>query len=129
MQLTSEVIPEALTRRKHHVPQAQIIAALTALADRLVIPAEWYDTIIAYVLTADGLVEFKRQCQELRQRLERVKHWQAEQLIDRAEVLRRISQINHELRRMQPTAHPLADQVLPLLKDFPALWGQLTAVE
>ena len=129
MPLTSEVIPEALTRRKHHVPQAQVIAALTALADRLVIPAEWYDTIIAYVLTDDGLVEFKRQSQELRQQLERVKHWQAEQLINRAEVLHRISQINHELRRLQPTAHPIAAQVLPLLKDFPALWQQLTTVE
>ena len=122
MQLTAEVIPEALTRRKHHVPQAQMIAALTALADRLVIPPEWYDTIIAHVLTADGLVEFKRQSQELRQKLEHVKHWQAEQLSNGAEVLRRISQINHELRRLQPTAHPIAAQVLPLLKNFPALW-------
>jgi hypothetical protein len=123
MQLTAEVIPEALTRRKHHVPQAQMIAALTALADRLVIPPEWYDKIIAHVLTADGLVEFKRQSQELRQKLEHVKHWQAEQLSNGAEVLRRISQINHELRRLQPTAHPIAAQVLPLLKNFPALWN------
>ena len=129
MQLTAEVIPEALTHRQHHVPQAQMIAALTALADRLVIPSEWYDTIIEHVLTADGLVQFKRQSQELRQQLEHVKHWQAEQLSNRAEVLRRISQINHELRRLQPTAHPIAAQVLPLLKDFPALWQQLMAVE
>jgi len=129
MQLTAEVIPEALTRRKHHVPQEHVIAGLTTLVNRLIIPAEWYDTIIAYVLTDDGLVEFKRQSQELRQQLERVRHWQAEQLINRAEVLHRISQINHELRRLQPTAHPFAAQILPLLKDFPALWSQLTTVE
>ena len=127
--LTAEVIPEALTRRKHHVPQAQVITALTALADRLVIPAEWYDTIIAYVLTDDGLVEFKRQSEDLRQQLERIKHLQSEQLINRAEVLRRISQINHELRRLQPSAHPIASSILPLLQDFPALWQQLTTLE
>lgn len=129
MQLTAEVIPEALTRRKHHVPQEQVIAALTALADRLVIPAEWYDTIIAYVLTDDGLVEFKRQSEDLRQQLERIKHLHSEQLINRAEVLRRISQINHELRRLQPGAHPIASSILPLVQDFPTLWKQLTTLE
>lgn len=129
MALTAEVIPEALTHRKHHVPQAQVIAALTALANRLVIPTDWYDLIIAYVLMDDGLAEFKRQSEDLRQQLERVRHLHSDQLINRAEALRRISQINHEVRRLQPTAHPIASQVLPLVQDFPALWPQLTTLE
>lgn len=44
-------------------------------------------------------------------------------------MLHRISQINYELRRLQPAVHPFAAQILPLLKDFPTLWQQLTTVE
>ena len=37
--------------------------------------------------------------------------------------------IDRQLQKLQPSAQPEAREILPLLKDFPTLWQQMTLTE
>ena len=107
-----------------NIPFEKIELGFTALLDRLVIPPEWYDLIIAYFLNDDGLLEYKRQTFELQQELERVRSLHTDQLLGRAQAIQKISTINAQLRRLHPSAHPSAATLIPQFQDFSKLWRQ-----
>ncbi len=129
LDLAAEPVGRELADRHRNIPLEKIELGVTALLDRLVIPPEWYDLIIAYFLNDDGLLEYKRQTFELQQELERVKSLHADQLLGRAQAIQKISQINAQLRRLHPSAHPSAATLIPQFKDFSKLWRQLEPIE
>jgi hypothetical protein len=118
-----------LANRHHSIPIDKIAQGYQSLIEHLVIPPDWYDLIIAYYLNNDGLVEYKRQAHELQQAIEQVKSRHADQLLNRSQAIEKISQINAQLRRLQPTAHPAAALLIPLLQDFSTLWQRLEPIE
>jgi site-specific DNA recombinase len=129
LDLATDGIDRELADRHHNVPIDKIKAEFHSLFSRLAIPPEWYDLIVAYFLNDDGLSEYKRETYELRQEMERVKNLHSTNMLSRAQAMQKISQINAQLRRLQPSTHPAASTVIPLLQDFRQLWRQLEPLE
>ena len=129
LDLAAEPIGRELADRHRNIPLDKIELGFASLIDRLVIPTDWHDLIIAYFLNDEGLVEYKRQTYDYQQELESVKDRHANGMLGRAQAIQKISQINAQLRRLQPSAHPSAAVLIPLLQDFSRLWRQLEPIE
>ncbi len=129
LDLSAEPISRELAEQHRNIPLEKIEAGFLALLDRLSIPPEWHDLIIAYFLNDDGLLEYKRQTYELHQEMEQVRSLHNAQMLNRAQAQQKISRINAQLLRLQPAQHPAAALVLPLLQDFQKLWRQLEPLE
>ena len=102
LDLAAEPVGRELADRHRNIPFEKIELGFTALLDRLVIPPEWYDLIIAYFLNDDGLLEYKRQTFELQQELERVRSLHTDQLLGRAQAIQKISTINAQYAGCTP---------------------------
>ena len=104
-------------------------AATTQLVNRLRIPAEWHDAILAYALCDDGVIEFERRTYNLRQELERNQRLFQLSQITEAELVQRAQALNLKLQAVRPSAQPEAQPLAPHLQSFASLWTQLTAGE
>lgn len=110
----------------HHMLHADdLMAQVDELVGSLVIPEEWYDLILAFYLSEDGMATFERESYNLRQEMERLREMYRMGMIDRSEFQTQALRIENQLAQLKPSAHPDASVFLPLLKDFPALWAQL----
>ncbi len=108
------------------LPAAQMESQLQALIDSVVIPKEWNDMIVAHYLSDEGLSEFDREGHNLRAALKRYRQLYLAGHIDQAEFDAQALHIGRQLQSLKPSARMEAQEVLPQLRDFPALWEQLT---
>ncbi len=131
---TSALHPQAdsladdlLARHTHSCLRAeQMEAQLQAVIEKLVIPTEWYEAIMAYYLSGEGLSEFEREGFNLRASLSRYRQLYLNGHIDQAEFDTQALHIGRQLQGLKPSARTEAQGILPQLRDFPELWKQLT---
>jgi DNA invertase Pin-like site-specific DNA recombinase len=90
------------------------------------IPEEWYERILAYVASNEGLSEYKRMNYNLNAEFKKYKDMYSEGDIDSAEYTAKKMQISTELNNLKPSSNPILFPLLPVLKDFPALWSKLS---
>lgn len=107
----------------------QVEAQLQDLIEKLVIPAEWYEAIMAYYLSGEGLSEFEREGHNLRASLTRYRQLYIKGHMDQAEFDTQALHIGRQLLGLKPSARTEAQIILPQLQDFPQLWIQLTNEE
>ena len=75
------------------------------------------------------LSEFELRSYNLRQELIRQRELFKRGHIIQGEYEQAFLFIDRQLQKLQPSAQPEARQILPLLKDFPTLWQQMTLTE
>ncbi|MBN1887057.1 MAG: recombinase family protein [Thermoflexales bacterium] len=102
-------------------------AQVDALIGQLVIPEAWYDQILAYYLTDEGLTSFERESYNLRQELARHQALYERGHLTLAQFEQRTGGIIRQLQQLRPAARPEAAGIVSLLKDFPAIWAQMSA--
>ena len=118
---------DLLARHTHSCLRAeQVEAQLQGLVESLVIPGEWYEGILAYYLSREGLSEFEREGYNLRSSLARYRQLYLNGHIDQAEFDSQALYLGRQLQGLKPSARSEAREILPKLRDFPGLWRQLT---
>lgn len=104
-------------------------AQAMALVNRLVIPQEWYDRILAYYVSDDGLSYFEREGYNLRREMARQQEMYERGYLTMAQLEQRTGGLARQLQKLEPSARPEAQAILPLLQDWAALWAQMTTGE
>ncbi len=135
--ITSALNPQAdsltddlLARHTHSCLNAeQMEAQLQDLIEKLVVPAEWYEAILAYYLSGEGLSDFEREGYNLRASLARYRQLYINGHMDQVEFDTQALHIGRQLQGLKPSARTEAQEILPQLQDFPELWKQLTKAE
>jgi site-specific DNA recombinase len=122
-------IRELVQRHRSSIQQKLLEEQVNQLVERFVIPEEWYELILAYYLNDKGMSEFELRSYNLRQELSRQRELFKRGHITQAEYEQAFLYIDRQLQKLQPSAQAEARQVLPLLKDFGALWRQMTLTE
>ena len=118
---------DLLASHKHSCLHAeQMEAQLQDLIQKLVIPTEWHETIMAYYLSGEGLSEFEREGYNLRASLTRYRQLYLKGHMDQAEFDTQALHIGRQLQGLKPSARIETQEILPQLRDFPQLWTQLT---
>lgn len=120
---------ELIERHRSTLRQVEIEEQVNELVERLVIPEEWYDQIAAYYMSDQGMSEFELRSFNLRQELARQRELYKAGHITQAEYEQAYVQIDRQLQKLRPSAQPEAREIIPMLKDFPSLWRQLTLTE
>lgn len=120
---------ELMDRHRSTLRQHLLEDPITQLVEQLVIPEEWYELVLAYYLSDKGMSEFELNSYNLRQELIRQRELFKLGHINQAEYELVFLHINRQLQYLQPSAQPEAREILPLLKDFPTLWQQMTLTE
>ena len=122
-------IEQLLARHKASLRSDLLEAQINRLVEALVIPEEWHETILAYYLSNDGMSEFEREGYNMRQELTRQRALFRQGHITQAEYEEAYLRINRYLQQFKPSIRPEAQEALPLLGDFSALWRQLNLTE
>jgi hypothetical protein len=118
---------DLLARHTHSSLRAeQMEAQLQGLIEKLVIPTEWHEAVMAYYLSGEGLSEFEREGYNLRASLKRYRQLYLNGHMDQAEFDTQALHLGRQLQGLKPSASPEAQEILPHLQDFPQLWMQLT---
>ncbi len=104
----------------------QMESQLQSQIEKLVIPSEWHEIIMAYYLSNEGLSEFEREGHNLRASLARYRQLYLAGHIDQAEFDTQALHIGRKLQALKPSARTEAQGILPQLLNFPELWKQLT---
>ncbi len=99
---------------------------IDAIVQRLQIPAEWRERILAYYLSDDGMIEYERQRYNLVQAIKQSAFLLRSGIISQAEFNEDQARFTQRLSRLSPSANAEAAPVLDLLNDFPALWKQFS---
>lgn len=120
---------ELLKRHRSTLQQKLLEEQVNSLVERLVIPEEWYELILAYYISDRGMSEFELNSFNLRQELSRQRELFKRGHITQAEYEQAFLYIDRQLQKLKPSAQPEAREVLPLLKDFGKLWQQMTLTE
>lgn len=116
---------ELVKRHRASLQQKMLEEQVNPLMEKLVIPEEWYEMILAYYLSDQGMSEFELRSYNLRQELNRQRELFKRGHITQAEYEQAFLQIDRQLRKLQPSAQPEAQEIIPLLKDFGSLWRQM----
>lgn len=104
----------------------QMEAQLQVQIEKLTIPTEWHETIMAYYLSSEGLSAFEREGHNLRASLARYRQLYLVGHIDQAEFDTQALHIGRKLQALKPSARTEAQGILPQLQNFSELWKQLT---
>jgi DNA invertase Pin-like site-specific DNA recombinase len=99
------------------------------LVEKFSIPSDWYELILAYYLSDDGMSEFEMQGYNMRQELARQRALFRQGHITQAEYEEAYLRIDRHLQQFKPSAQPEARKAEPLLKDFSDLWQQMNLIE
>lgn len=120
---------ELMDRHRSTLQQQLLEPQVTKLVEQLVIPEKWHELILANYLSDKGISEFELRSYNLRQELIRQRELFKRGHITQAEYEQAFLFIDRQLQKLQPSAQPEAREILPLLKDFPTLWQQMTLTE
>ncbi len=120
---------ELCERHRSTLQQKSLEEQVTQMIQRLQIPPEWYELILAYYLSDQGMSEFELRSYNLRQELTRQRELFKRGHITEAEYEQAYLQIDRQLQRLQPSVQPEARQVAHHLKDFGDLWLRMSLTE
>ena len=120
---------ELVDRHRSTLQKQVLEEQVSQLVEKLEIPADWYELILAYYLSDKGMSEFELRSYNLRQELTRQRELFKRGHITQAEYEQAYLHIDRQLQRLQPSAQPDAREVVHLLKDFAALWRKMTLTE
>ena len=118
---------ERHTRKSYQAERLE--AQVDGILTKFTIPENWFDTIIAYYLTDEGMTEFERETRNIRAALSRNKEFYEDGFIDKAEFKRVGESLARKLATLAPSAQPEADELLPWFKDFSRIWAATTNAE
>jgi DNA invertase Pin-like site-specific DNA recombinase len=107
----------------------QLEEQIHASVKRLMIPDEWYDMIMAYYLTDNGMADFERESYNLRQELNRLQDMYTSGFLTQAQFKDRATTITRDLQLLKPSSKPEAREIISLLHDFPGTWSKMTPRE
>jgi DNA invertase Pin-like site-specific DNA recombinase len=107
----------------------KVEAQIDRLISQFSIPESWYETIIAYYLSDDGMAEFERESYNLRQELNRAKELYSNGFISLADFQEKALTIGKSLETYQPSSQPEAREIVALLKNFPKIWADCNVTE
>ena len=107
----------------------KVEAQIDRLISQFSIPESWYETIIAYYLSDDGMAEFERESYNLRQELNRVKELYSNGFISLADFQEKAQTIGKNLETYQPSSQPEAREIVAMLKNFPKIWADCNVTE
>jgi DNA invertase Pin-like site-specific DNA recombinase len=129
--LESDDTFQALIEKHDHfaLPAALVEQQVTQLVMRLQIPPEWFECIMAYYLSDDGMSEFERKGYGLRKEMERLSELYLGGHISKVDFDKDALRISKELERLQPSSRSEAAQVLPMLKHFSVIWEKMNGLE
>lgn len=108
------------------LPAALLEKQVEELVLKMKIPEEWYERILAYVASNEGLSEYKRMNYNLSAEFKKYKDMYSEGDIDTAEYTAKKMQISTELNGLKPSSNPALLSIIPIIKDFPTLWNKLS---
>ncbi len=120
---------ELMDRHRSTLKQQLLEPQVTKLVEQLAIPEQWYELILANYLSNKGISEFELRSYNLRQELIRQRELFKRGHITQAEYEQAFLFIDRQLQKLQPSAQPEVREIIPLLKDFPELWQQMTLTE
>ena len=115
--------------QRPNLPAAELEAQVRAQIERLVIPQEWYDQILAYYLSDEGIGEFIVKKLNLFLQMDRAMEQHRQGWIDNAALGEERDRILAGLNGLRPMIRPEAREIVPLLSDLPTLWPQLLPLE
>lgn len=118
-----------ICRHRVSLPANKLEEQVNQLVEKLVIPEEWYETILAYCISEDGISAFELQGYNARQELARQRALFKQGHISQAEYEETYLRIDRYLQTLKPSANPRAKEIIPLLKDFKGLWRIMTVTE
>jgi DNA invertase Pin-like site-specific DNA recombinase len=121
--------PDILARHRGSLPAEMLEEQVHELVQKIRLPEEWHESILAYAASDDGPAAYKRQRYNLIRELERYKEMCREGLLDIATLKTNQERIARELSLLDPRIDPRLKILIPLLADFPALWAQMTPQE
>ena len=84
---------------------------------------------MAYYLSNNGMADFERESYNLRQELARLQDMYTNGYLTQAQFQERAMTITRDLQNLQPSARAEARAIEPLLRDFPAIWAQMSSGE
>jgi hypothetical protein len=127
----SDAAFQALIEKHNHfaIPAGLVEQQVTQLVLRFQIPPEWYERIMAYYLSDDGMSEFERKGYGLRKELDRLKDLYLGRHINKVDFDKDALRIGKDLEQLQPSSRVEAAQVIPMLKDWPLIWEKLNGLE
>ncbi len=131
------VIPEG-SRQWNELLKAHPSATLHAeemekqvqkILESFVIPQDWYELIMAYFLSDDGMADFERNRYHLRQELTRVQTLYSSGYLTQAQFIEQARSITTALQSVQVTDQPEVQELKPYISDFKRIWIQATTGE
>ncbi|MBT7191367.1 MAG: recombinase family protein [Anaerolineae bacterium] len=102
---------------------------ISQLVSRISIPSEWYELIMSYYLSDEGMTEFEYEGHNLRQALARFQNLYIEGHMSKAEFDEQALHLTRQLDTLKPSADTAAQEILSLLDDFEKLWEQFNSAE
>ena len=120
--ISQELIDRHIVR---YLPGDQLESEVDRLMERIKLPDEIQEKILAYYVSDDGMSAFERENFNLRQSLARFQELYKQGDIGKAEYEEQAHFILQRLRALRPSANPIAQDVLPLLTDFPRNWSHM----
>lgn len=104
-------------------------AQIDAIVQRLRIPGEWRERILAYYLSDDGMAEYERQHYNLVQSIRHSTFLLKSGFISQSEFEEDRTRFVQRMARLRPSANAEASPALALLDDFASLWQRLTPAQ
>jgi DNA invertase Pin-like site-specific DNA recombinase len=122
---------QALIEKHDHfaLPAGLVEQQVTQLVMRFRIPPEWYERIMAYYLSDDGMSEFERHGYGLRKELDRMKDLYLGGHVSKVEFEKESLRIGKDLEKLQPSSRPDAVFILPMLRNWPSTWEKMNGLE
>jgi len=121
---------ELMDRHTHtSLPALNLETQVEALFENFEIPSGWYDLILAYFFSNDGMSEYERKSYNLYKKMERQIELRRKGLIDQAHFDEEFDRLTIEINKVKPTNSPGAPEIIHLFTDFRVLWPKLTANE
>jgi len=116
---------DLLVKHRANLRQDLMEAQINQLMEQVVIPVEWYDIILAYLISPTGLNDYRLKRFNLINEIAQVHERRALRAITQAEYERTIVEITRELNQLQPTMQPEVQEFIPLLRDFKTFWRMM----
>jgi DNA invertase Pin-like site-specific DNA recombinase len=112
--------------QKRTLEGAPLLEQVEQLLEKLIIPVEWHERILAFYLSDEGLNEFDRLGRNLSAELEDCRAMYRRHVMDEAEFDQHYRRISAQMNMLRPSADPQARAILPRLDNFKALWDEMS---
>ena len=111
------------------LPANELERQAETLITKLIFTSEMQEQVMAYYLSDDGMGKFLLNKKNIFLRMDRILQQHRLGLIDDNELELERDCLLAELEKFIPDIRPEAQEILPLLADFPSLWAQMMPLE